>query len=246
MIIVSGPIHVAAVDRGRYLAACREVILAARASHGCIDFHLSADPIDSGRINVYEEWGRSKRWRRSEVLGRRPSRQSRSEPHECRNTRSRPPPRCSCCPSTARVVPTGPVTSLREGATCAHFYGVSRDSRCRGAGVSREGTRRLRPARFRTGRVRLPPPPHPCRHRRRPGSRIGSGSTSASSASIASPSSPRRAATSTIPATPTRCVTVSGCSPGEPSLPARRSRSTTASTPSMATVGRVLAVRAPA
>jgi len=56
VIIVSGPIHVAAVDRGRYLAACREVILAARASHGCIDFHLSADPIDSGRINVYEEW----------------------------------------------------------------------------------------------------------------------------------------------------------------------------------------------
>ncbi len=56
MIIVSGVLYVDAADRDRYLQQCREVILAARASDGCIDFHLAADPIEPNRINVYEQW----------------------------------------------------------------------------------------------------------------------------------------------------------------------------------------------
>ena len=56
MIIVSGAIHVDEADREEYLASCREVIVAARASDGCIDFHISADPIEPDRINVYEQW----------------------------------------------------------------------------------------------------------------------------------------------------------------------------------------------
>lgn len=56
MIIVAGSLHVDAADRADYLAACLDVIVAARAAPGCIDFHLSADPVDPGRINVFEQW----------------------------------------------------------------------------------------------------------------------------------------------------------------------------------------------
>lgn len=56
MIIVSGALYVAEADRDSYLQGCREVIVAARGSDGCIDFHLTADPIERDRINVYEQW----------------------------------------------------------------------------------------------------------------------------------------------------------------------------------------------
>jgi quinol monooxygenase YgiN len=56
VIIVSGALYVDEDDRDRYLTGCREVIVAARASDGCVDFHLSADPIEPDRINVYERW----------------------------------------------------------------------------------------------------------------------------------------------------------------------------------------------
>lgn len=56
MIIVSGSIRVDPDGRDAYLAGCRDVIVAARSSAGCVDFHLSADPIEGDRINVYEAW----------------------------------------------------------------------------------------------------------------------------------------------------------------------------------------------
>jgi quinol monooxygenase YgiN len=56
MIIVSGSIDVDPAERDAYLAGCREVIEAARKAEGCLDFHLSPDPIEADRINVYEQW----------------------------------------------------------------------------------------------------------------------------------------------------------------------------------------------
>lgn len=56
MIIVSGEIRVDPTDRDDYLEDCRDVIETARHSPGCVDFHLTADPLESGRINVYEQW----------------------------------------------------------------------------------------------------------------------------------------------------------------------------------------------
>jgi len=32
------------------------VVQAARAADGCIDFHISADPIEADRINIFEQW----------------------------------------------------------------------------------------------------------------------------------------------------------------------------------------------
>ncbi len=56
MIIVSGPIHVDPDQRAGYLADCQTLMEQARQSPGCLDFHLSADPLEPGRINVYEQW----------------------------------------------------------------------------------------------------------------------------------------------------------------------------------------------
>jgi quinol monooxygenase YgiN len=56
MIIVSGCIYVDPSDRDAYLVGCLPVIHAARAANGCQDFHITADPIEPGRINVYEQW----------------------------------------------------------------------------------------------------------------------------------------------------------------------------------------------
>lgn len=56
MIIVAGRIHVDPNERLAYLAGCRPVIEQARAAPGCLDYHLSADPIEPDRINVFERW----------------------------------------------------------------------------------------------------------------------------------------------------------------------------------------------
>ena len=56
MIIVAGALFVDPSERDEYLGGCREVITAARSAEGCLDFHLSADPVEPGRINVFERW----------------------------------------------------------------------------------------------------------------------------------------------------------------------------------------------
>jgi quinol monooxygenase YgiN len=56
MIIVSGALYVDPAERDAYLHECLMATTAARASKGCIDFHLSPDPLVPGRINVYEQW----------------------------------------------------------------------------------------------------------------------------------------------------------------------------------------------
>jgi quinol monooxygenase YgiN len=55
-IIVSGTLHVDPARRDAYLQARVPIIEHARAAPGCLDFSLSADLLDAGRINVYEGW----------------------------------------------------------------------------------------------------------------------------------------------------------------------------------------------
>lgn len=56
MIIVSGLLRVSPDERSAYLEASVEVIRMARSASGCIDFHLSPDPIETDRINIFEQW----------------------------------------------------------------------------------------------------------------------------------------------------------------------------------------------
>lgn len=56
MVIVAGYLHVAAAERDGYLTGCVAVVQQARAAAGCLDFSISADLVDPGRINVFERW----------------------------------------------------------------------------------------------------------------------------------------------------------------------------------------------
>ena len=56
MIIVAGFLKVDPAERENFLIECVEVARAARAAEGCLDFHLSADPIDLDRVNIFEQW----------------------------------------------------------------------------------------------------------------------------------------------------------------------------------------------
>jgi quinol monooxygenase YgiN len=56
MIIVSGHLSMAPAERADYLAGCVEVVESARRAPGCLDFSLSADLLDPGRVVVLERW----------------------------------------------------------------------------------------------------------------------------------------------------------------------------------------------
>jgi quinol monooxygenase YgiN len=55
-IIVSGTLHVDPAQRDAYLQARVPILEHARRAPGCLDFSLTADLLDPGRINVYERW----------------------------------------------------------------------------------------------------------------------------------------------------------------------------------------------
>ena len=56
MLIIAGELHVDPADRDRYLAATADVAPQARAFPGCLDFVQAADPVEPGRINIFERW----------------------------------------------------------------------------------------------------------------------------------------------------------------------------------------------
>jgi quinol monooxygenase YgiN len=56
VVIVAGHLVVDPQQRDDYLSGCVEVVRQARRSAGCLDFAISADPLEPGRINVFERW----------------------------------------------------------------------------------------------------------------------------------------------------------------------------------------------
>lgn len=56
MLIIAGHLEVDPSDRDGYVAGCAAVVEAARAAPGCLDFSISADIVDPGRVVVYERW----------------------------------------------------------------------------------------------------------------------------------------------------------------------------------------------
>jgi quinol monooxygenase YgiN len=43
-------------QRDDYLSGCVEVVRQARRTAGCLDFALSADLLEPGRVNIFERW----------------------------------------------------------------------------------------------------------------------------------------------------------------------------------------------
>jgi quinol monooxygenase YgiN len=56
MLIIAGQIRVKEDERDDYVTDCEQVVREARASKGCLDFAITADTLEAGRINVYERW----------------------------------------------------------------------------------------------------------------------------------------------------------------------------------------------
>jgi quinol monooxygenase YgiN len=56
VVIVAGHITVLSHQREAYLAGCVSVVEQARRATGCLDFAITADLLDSGRINIFERW----------------------------------------------------------------------------------------------------------------------------------------------------------------------------------------------
>jgi quinol monooxygenase YgiN len=56
MVIVAGHITVEPQQRESYLAGCVSVVEQARGTAGCVDFAITADLIDPGRVNIFERW----------------------------------------------------------------------------------------------------------------------------------------------------------------------------------------------
>ena len=56
MVIVAGQIVVDPQQRDDYLSGCVEVVRQARGTAGCLDFALSADLLEPGRVNIFERW----------------------------------------------------------------------------------------------------------------------------------------------------------------------------------------------
>lgn len=56
MVIVAGHLVVAEHERESYLSGCGEVVRLARQAPGCLDFSITADLLEPGRINIFERW----------------------------------------------------------------------------------------------------------------------------------------------------------------------------------------------
>jgi quinol monooxygenase YgiN len=56
MVIVAGHITVDPEQRESYLAGSVRIVEKARRAEGCLDFAMTADLLDPGRLNLFERW----------------------------------------------------------------------------------------------------------------------------------------------------------------------------------------------
>ncbi|MFC4591782.1 putative quinol monooxygenase [Sphaerisporangium corydalis] len=56
MLIVAGKGYVEPEHRHALLAGLEASVREARAEPGCLDYVVAADPVEPGRVNVYERW----------------------------------------------------------------------------------------------------------------------------------------------------------------------------------------------
>ncbi|MGW5052374.1 putative quinol monooxygenase [Actinokineospora sp. NPDC004072] len=56
MVIVAGSLKIASGRRDEFVAASRPAVVRARATGGCLEFVVTADPVEHDRVVVYERW----------------------------------------------------------------------------------------------------------------------------------------------------------------------------------------------
>ncbi|WP_026929951.1 putative quinol monooxygenase [Glycomyces tenuis] len=55
-VIVAGPVYVDPAERDRFVEGHRALVEGARKAPGCLDMSISPDPVEAGRVNVFECW----------------------------------------------------------------------------------------------------------------------------------------------------------------------------------------------
>jgi quinol monooxygenase YgiN len=56
MLIVAGWFELPADRRDEYVERYQDLVKRAREADGCLDLAISADPVQAGRVNMYERW----------------------------------------------------------------------------------------------------------------------------------------------------------------------------------------------
>lgn len=56
MVIVSGVFEVEPGERDDFLAGRVDAMTRSRAEEGCLEYVFAADPVDPGRVVLYERW----------------------------------------------------------------------------------------------------------------------------------------------------------------------------------------------
>jgi quinol monooxygenase YgiN len=56
MLIVCGHLILDPADRDSHVVSSASAVRLARQAPGCLDFAVSADPVDPARVNVFERW----------------------------------------------------------------------------------------------------------------------------------------------------------------------------------------------
>ena len=56
MVIVGGTFEFDPDKRDRFLASRAEMMRVSRAEPGCLEYTFSADPLDAGRVVLFERW----------------------------------------------------------------------------------------------------------------------------------------------------------------------------------------------
>ena len=82
LVIVAGHITVDPEQRESYLASCTSVVEKARRAAGCLDFAITADLLDPGRVNIFERWETQAAVEPSAAAG-----PATSEPRQCSRRR---------------------------------------------------------------------------------------------------------------------------------------------------------------
>ncbi|WET82309.1 antibiotic biosynthesis monooxygenase [Amycolatopsis sp. QT-25] len=55
-VSVAGKVYVDPAERDRYVAGHQVIVEKARTHPGCLDVVISADPLEPGRVDVFEHW----------------------------------------------------------------------------------------------------------------------------------------------------------------------------------------------
>src|SRR5688500_16259196 len=71
-VIVAGWYTVDSKKGDEVVASIKDMVIRARSAPGCLDFAITADPVDSDRINIFEFWESEKNLNSWRTISRPP------------------------------------------------------------------------------------------------------------------------------------------------------------------------------